>query len=186
VRPGRDMATIRLTDAPDSGYSLENFFQGYQQMTRLSERHFQTGLGMLAAGKYAEAAVRFQAAIASEKQGQVLRPQMRYRSYFGLSRALSRGAKLEDVKLCEMAAQADHFDPVLQLNLGRVYLRAGKTARALRTFRQGLRLDPKNEELLVAFRRADRRGRPVIGTLSRDHGLNRLLGRLRARFLVRA
>jgi tetratricopeptide (TPR) repeat protein len=111
---------------------------------------------------------------------------MRYRSYFGLSRALSRGAKLEDVRICEMAAEADHFDPVLQLNLGKVYLRAGKTTRALQTFRQGLRLDPNNEELLAAFRRADRRKRPVIGTLSRDNGLNRSLGRLRARFLVRA
>jgi hypothetical protein len=81
-------------------------------MTPVSERQFQVGLGLFAEGKYAEAAVRFQAAIASERQGQVLRPQMRYRSYFGLSRALSRGAKLEDVRLCEMAAETDHFDPV--------------------------------------------------------------------------
>ena len=155
-------------------------------MTRVSERHFHVGLGLLTQGRYADAAVQFQAAIASEKQGQVLRPQMRYRSYFALSRALSRGARLEDVRLCEMAAEADHFDPVLQLNLGRVYLRAGKTTRALQTFRQGLRLDPSHDELLAAFRRADRRSRPVIATLNRDHGLNRSLGCLRARFLVRA
>ena len=155
-------------------------------MTPISERHFNVGLGLLAQGKYSDAAVQFQAAIASEKQGQVLRPHMRYRSYYGLSRALSRGAKLEDVRLCEMAAEADHFDPVLQLNLGKVYLRAGKTTRALQTFRRGLRLDPLNEELLAAFRRADRRRNPVIWNLSRDHGLNRSLGRLRARFMVRA
>jgi tetratricopeptide (TPR) repeat protein len=155
-------------------------------MTQISERHFHVGLSLLAQGKYSDAAVQFQAAIASEKQGQVLRPQMQYRSYYGLCRALSRGAKLEDVKLCEMAAEADHFDPVLLLNLGRVYLRAGKTTRALRTFRRGLQLDPLNEELLAAFRHADRRRSPVIRTLSRDHGLNRSLGRLRARLLVRA
>jgi len=154
-------------------------------MTQISERHFQAGLGLLARGRYADASVQFQAAMTAEKDSQVLRPHMQYRSYFALSRALHRGAKLEDVKLCEMAAEADHFDPVLQLNLGKVYLRAGKTTRALQTFRQGLKLDPNNEELLAAFRSTDRRKRPVIGTLSRDHGLNRSLGRLRARFLVR-
>jgi tetratricopeptide (TPR) repeat protein len=154
-------------------------------MTTSSERHFNVGLSLLAQGRYADAVVRFQAAIVAEEQGQVLRPQMRYRSYFGLSRALSRGPKLEDVRLCEMAAEADHFDPVLQLNLGEVYLRAGKTTRALRTFRQGLKLDPNNAELLAAFKKADRRRKPVIASLSRDHSLNQSLGRLRARFLVR-
>jgi tetratricopeptide (TPR) repeat protein len=183
---GRAGLTYRLTPGPESGYFWNNIFQGQRQMTRISERHFQVGLGLLAQGKYADAAIRFQAAIVAEKQDQVLRPQMQYRSYFGLSRALSRGAKLEDVKLCEMAAEADHFDPVLQLNLGRVYLTAGKRTRALQTFRRGLKLDPNNDELLDAFHQADRRSRPVIATLSRDHGLNRSLGRLRHRFLVRA
>jgi len=154
-------------------------------MTAISERHFKVGLDLFARGRYADAAVRFQAAIVSEQQGQVLRPQMRYRSYFGLSRALSRGAKLEDLKLCEMAAEADHFDPILQLNLGRVYLRAGKTTRALQTFRRGLRLDPNHQELIAAFSRADRRRKPVIAGLGRDHSFNRSLGRLRARFQVR-
>lgn len=154
-------------------------------MTSTSEKHYQVGLGLLAQGRYADAAVRFQAAIVAEEQGRVLRPQMRYRSYYGLSRALSRGAKLEDLKICEMAAEADHFDPVLLLNLGKVYLRAGKTTRALHTFRRGLRLDPNNAELQTAFRQTDRRRKPVIPALSRDHGLNRSLGRLRARFLAR-
>jgi len=162
-----------------------NFFQSQRIMTTTSERHYQVGLGLLAQGRYAEAVVRFQAAIVAEEQGQVLRPQMRYRSYYGLSRALSRGPNLEDVKLCEMAAEADHFDPVLLLNLGKVYLRAGKTTRALRTFRRGLQLEPSHAELLAAFRKADRRRKPVIAVLSRDHSLNQSLGRLRARFLVR-
>lgn len=154
-------------------------------MKNVAERHFQVGMGLFTQGRYADAAVRFHAAVVSEQDGQVLRPQMRYRSYLGLSRALSRGAKLDDVKLCENAAAADHFDPVLQLNLGRVYLRAGKTTRALQTFSRGLQLDPTNRELQAAFRQADRRKKPVIGILGRDHGLNRSLGRLRARFLVR-
>ena len=183
---GLDATTNTLTGSPGTGYLLASFFLlGQRYMTAISERHFQVGLGLLAQGRYADAAVRFQAAIVSEKEGQVLRPQMRYRSYYGLSRALSRGAKLEDVKLCEMAAEADHFDPVLQLNLGRVYLRAGKTTRALRTFRRGLQLEPNNPELLTALLRADRRQKPVIPALSRDHSFNRSLGRLRARFLVR-
>jgi tetratricopeptide (TPR) repeat protein len=154
-------------------------------MATSSERHFQVGLGLFAQGRYADAAVRFQAAVFSETKTQVTRPQMRYRSYFGLSRALSRGAKLEDVKLCEMAAEADHFDPILQLNLGRVYLRAGKTTRALQAFRQGLHLDPNNRELQAAFAAADRRRKPVIPVLGRDHSVNRSLGRLRSRFVAR-
>jgi tetratricopeptide (TPR) repeat protein len=155
-------------------------------MTTAAERHFQVGLGLFTQGRYADAAVRFHAAVVSEQQGQTLRPQMRYRSYLGLSRALSRGAKLDDVKLCEKAAEADHFDPLLQLNLGRVYLKAGKTTRALQTFSRGLQLDPSNRELQAAFRQTDRRQKPVIGVLDRNHGLNRSLGRLRARFLTRS
>ena len=150
-----------------------------------AERHFQSGLGLLARRRYADAAVRFEAAIIAERQAHAVRPQMRYRSYFALSRSLAGSPTIEDVRICEEAAARDHFDPVLLLNLGQVYLRTGKTTRALLTFRRGLELEPTNEELRRAFASADRRRPPPIGALGREHPLNRSLGRLRARFGAR-
>jgi tetratricopeptide (TPR) repeat protein len=110
---------------------------------------------------------------------------MRYRSFYGLSRALSKRPTLEDVKLCEQAAAADHYDPVLLLNLGKVYLRAGKTTRALLTLERGLQLEPEHAELRALYARADRRARPVLPAIGRDHALNRSLGRLRSRLARR-
>ena len=45
--------------------------------------------------------------------------------------------------------------------------------------------EPVIRELLTAFLRADRRQKPVIPALGRDHSFNRSLGRLRAAFFPR-
>lgn len=145
------------------------------------ERHYRCGLGLLTQGRYADAAVHFHAAMLAEQEAGAVRPQMRYRSYYSLSRSLSGRLRPEELKLCEQAAAADAFDPILQLNLGKVYLRAGKTTRALQAFRRGLSLDPENAELRTMLARTDRRARPVVGGLDRDHPLNRALGRWRVR-----
>jgi tetratricopeptide (TPR) repeat protein len=145
------------------------------------ERRFRRGLELLARRRYADASVQFHAAIFVEDRQGALRPQMRYRSYYGLSRALSNRPTLEDVKLCEQAAAADNYDPVLLLNLGKVYLRAGKTTRALLTLERGLRLEPGHAELRALHAEADRRAKPVLPGIGRNHALNRSLGRLRSR-----
>jgi len=51
----------------------------------------------------------FQSAILIELQHGVRRPQMRYLSYYGLSRAQARGATPDTIQACETASRRDFF-----------------------------------------------------------------------------
>ncbi len=66
-----------------------------------------------------------------ERERSVSRPQMRYMSYYGLSLAQTKRPSRQAIKACETAATVDFFSPDLLLNLGKVYLLAGKTSKAL-------------------------------------------------------
>ena len=137
------------------------------------------GLALFAKGRYADAARRFHQAILADREAGVMRPRMRLLSYYGLSQALSGRPSIEAVRLCERAAKEDGFDATLQLNLGKIYLLTGKRTKALSAFERGLRLDPYDARLQAMLARSDRRARPVVGGLGRDHPINRSLGRLR-------
>lgn len=141
---------------------------------------YRMGLAALRVNRPGVAAEHFRTAIAAEKRRGVVRPQMRYLSYFGLSMALANRARHPAVSLCENAATTDPFDPVLQLNLGRAYLKTQRRTKAIQAFAEGLKIDPLNTQLREAFAAADRRRRPPLPWLGRDHPLNRSLGRLRA------
>lgn len=145
-----------------------------------AENQFRKGLQSLVDGDPPSAAGFFHAAIQVERQRAVARPQMRYLSYYGLALAQANGASPEAIRACEAAARRDFFNPDLLLNLGRVYLLAGKTTRALATFEQGLRLAPSHPALRAELARIDRRQQPPVAFLPRNHSVNRLLGRIRA------
>jgi tetratricopeptide (TPR) repeat protein len=149
------------------------------------EQHFQDGLNALEAGHPAEAVDHFRYAIAAEKKTGTARRQMRYVSYYGLSLVFSRRAARQGVELCEKAAARDSFDAVLQLNLGKAYRHVGRTTKALAAFERGLRLDSTNLRLSIEKSRLDRRARPFVPGLGRDHPLNRSLGRLKASLFPR-
>lgn len=144
-----------------------------------SEIHFRKGLVALSGGDYVEAARHFKSAIAIERQRGVVSPQMRYLSYFGLASALAHGTTPEAIQACERAARTEFHNPELQLNLGRVYLMAGRTTKALVTFERGLRLDPHHQILREEFVRLDRRRSPILPFLGRSHPMNRWLGKMR-------
>jgi tetratricopeptide (TPR) repeat protein len=137
-------------------------------------------------GDSAAAAEQFQAAILIEVQHGVRRPQMRYLSYYGLSRAQAEGATPQTIQACETAARRDFFNPDLLLNLGRVFLLAGKTTKALATFQRGLDLAPKHKGLLAEFKKLDRREAPPLMIVSRSNPLNKVLGKLRYALRARA
>src|SRR5258706_15795753 len=99
-----------------------------------AENSFRRGLVALVDGDPATAADHFHASILIEVQHGVTRPQMRYLSYYGLSRAQAHGATAQTIQACETASRRDFFSPELLLNLGRVYLLAGKTAEAVGAF----------------------------------------------------
>lgn len=151
-----------------------------------AENSFRRGLVALVDGDPATAADHFHAAILIEVQHGVTRPQMRYLSYYGLSRAQAHGATAQTIQACETAARRDFFSPELLLNLGRVYLLAGKMTKALATFHRGLELSPKHRGLLAEYTKFDRREAPPLMIVARSNPLNKVLGKLRASVRTRA
>ena len=145
-----------------------------------AENCFKKGLVALAEGRPAEASAMFEAAMVIERERSVSRPQMRYLSYYGLSLAQTKRPTRQAIKACETAANVDFFSPDLLLNLGKVYLLAGKTTKALATWERGARIAPNYKAIRLELQKADRRSLPPIAALRRSHPLNRLLGKLRA------
>lgn len=151
-----------------------------------AENSFKKGLAALRDGKPDEAVASFKAAMQIEREIGAARPQMKYLSYYGVSYAQAYGANREALKACESAVKKDFLNATLFLNLGRVYLIAGKLTRALAAFEHGLRISPSHKELRVELAKVDRRSQPPIPFFSRSHPLNIWLGKLRARFFLRS
>jgi hypothetical protein len=149
------------------------------------EEHYRKGRLALSSRKPREAATHFQKAIEREREIGVLRPQMRYLSFLGLSMAAGHKPDHRAVACCEHAATTEPNDPELLLNLGRVYYLAGLPTRSLAAIERGLRVEPDHAGLLGLRRKVDRRTRPFLPSLGRDHPLNRSLGRLRAALFPR-
>jgi tetratricopeptide (TPR) repeat protein len=95
---------------------------------------------------------------------------------------LARVGRLKEaVDTCRLAAKRDSRNPIVQLNLARVYLAAGSRRRALEALNRGLDGAPKNPDLRALEVEMGQRHRPVIGFLSRDNPVNIALGRARYR-----
>jgi len=144
-----------------------------------AQQAFRDGLSALERGTPAAAAARFRLALNLERQGCLKRRQLEYLSWFSLSTAMAHGVTSECIRACETAARRNLLDPDMQLNLGRVYLLAGRATAALAAFERGLRLSPGHVRLLAERESAERRAPPVIRRLSRAHALNWILGHVR-------
>lgn len=86
-----------------------------------------------------------------------------------------------------MAGEAlaqEPYNPAFCLNLGRVYLLAGRREDAVRTFRQGVAYT-KDQNLIDELEKLGIRKAPVFRRLHRDHFLNRYLGLLLSRLGLR-
>ena len=140
-----------------------------------AENLFKKGLVALVEGDPGRATSHFEWAMHIERDRGVERPQMRYLSYYGLGLALSRKPSSDAVRTCETAARVDFFNPDFHFNLGKVYLIAGKTTKALAAFERGLRLAPSHAGLRIEMDKVERRSRPAIPWLGRNHVLNKRL-----------
>jgi Tfp pilus assembly protein PilF len=146
-----------------------------------AENNFRDGLAALVAGSPEEASTLFENAMRAEKRHKVTKPQMRYLSSFGLSVAMSRGGRCRDaLRACETAVHNEHYNADLLFNLGKVYLLAGRTSKAMTVFAKGLKLDSNHRGIRAAMDNGDRRKRPPIGWLKRSHPVNSFLGRIRS------
>ena len=127
---------------------------------------------------YTAAAELFRHALDLDRQ-RSKRPEMRYLSYYGLclaSAGLSQSLALE---ACKKAVSSQQGDPILHLNLGRVYSMAGKPSLAMKAFETGLAETPDHRILAKELAAIDRRAKPPIAFLARSHPLNEFLGRRR-------
>jgi tetratricopeptide (TPR) repeat protein len=98
-------------------------------------------------------------------------------SLMGYSLAKESGRLKEGIALCEKAItlspnQAEHY-----LNLGRIYLLANKKEPAIRIFKTGLRIR-KDQRIISELRGLGIRKPPVLRSLSRDHLINVVAGKV--------
>ena len=140
---------------------------------------FKQGMKLLQNGQSVEAVEYLRHAAELNQQNPY------YLSFLGLSVARAQRKWAAAVKLCETALSLRRSEPQLYLNLAEVYVSAGRRDDAVAVLDRSLmylRVDTR-----IRRARADlgRRCSPVLSFLDRAHFLNRSLGKLRHRVLVR-
>lgn len=132
------------------------------------EKLFASGLKALDQGDTLSALALFEKAMQKEDKPE-------YCSYLALCIAKERGQFQLAVTLCEKAKAREPHNPVHYLNLGKLYLYAGKRADAIRAFREGLSRE-KDQGIIDELNKLGTRKPPVIPFLKRSNPVNRLLG----------
>jgi tetratricopeptide (TPR) repeat protein len=154
--------------------------------TTTAQQCYSRGLAAMAEGHHTVAADLFREALRLDERGGPARRDMRFLSYYGLSLAQAHKATPAAINACEVAVQYEPGKPSLLLNLGRVYVIAGKTTQALSCFERGLALSPGHRSLQLALAAVDRRGKPMLPRLARSHPLNRWAGCVVAKWRSRS
>lgn len=108
-------------------------------------------------------------------------------SYYGCLVAIVENNPKEGIKICEdaiirldnsMPFGSEFFYPVFYLNLGRAYLKDNKKKEAIIAFKEGLRNDSENHDLLWELKKLGTRKKPVVPFLKRSNPINRYIGML--------
>jgi len=105
-------------------------------------------------------------------------------SYFSYCIATERGQISEALKLCNDALSQEPDYPAHYLNLGRIYLHAGKKEEALSALRKGLSYG-ENPSIKFLLEKIGTRKKPLFPFLPRNSFLNRYLGLLLHRLKLR-
>ncbi len=99
-------------------------------------------------------------------------------SYYGVCLAKVRHRYREAVEYCEVSLKHSLVDPEHRLNLALIYLERDDRSRAVRALKAGLKVQPDHVGIHRLFDQIGRRGSPVLPFLSRDNGVNVVLGKL--------
>lgn len=140
--------------------------------TELSHRTFLRGLEYLRRNHLPEAANAFRCLFKEDPNNPL------YLSYYGLILALLEENFQDGINFCRAAILLAACESELYINLGRVYARAGQRKKALETLVEGLKYATEKGQLLAEMKRIGCRRKPVLAFLSRDHFLNKSLGKL--------
>src|ERR1700740_1981968 len=159
--------------------SLESATQKPRGMTEDSLVEFKEGVELLKNDYPDKAAAIFKRAFESDKYNPY------YISFLGLAIARAEQKWNQALELCETAVQLKPKEIQFHLNLGEVCALAGERERTLDTLDHALRLCGNDERLKRARKKADSRRAPLLAFLGRDNFLNRALGKLRHRILMK-
>ncbi len=138
----------------------------------LTQQIFLQGLDYLRKNRIPEAANAFRRVFKIDPENP------RHLSYYGLAVALADGNVQDAINFCRAAILRAAYEPEFYVNLCRVYTKAGQRKKALEALVEGLNFDKNNALLRMEMKRLGARRKPLLSFLSRDHILNRSLGRL--------
>ncbi len=142
-----------------------------------AEKLFNAGLELLAQGNTLSALSCFEKAAQVED-----RPV--YTCHLALCIAKERGQFQLAVALCEKAIGREPQNPVHYLNLGRIFVIAGKKENAIKTFREGLRYE-KDQQIIDELERLGTRKPPIVPFIRRNNPINKYLGILMTKLRLR-
>ncbi len=137
-------------------------------LERGGKKLFTHGLEALEQGNTDSAEAFFKRAIE-------LNDRPEYWSYLAVCIAKGQGRLELAFNLCEKAMAREPENTLHYLNLGKIYLTAGKKADAIRTFNEGLALGT-NQEITEELNKLGIRKPPPFSSLDRDHPANKYLG----------
>lgn len=103
-----------------------------------------------------------------------------YRSYFGLCLAHAERDYERAIRACRQATMVLSKDPVLRVNLGKVYKLAGDKAAAHKEFVRAWELNNEHPSTAAELARMGIRRPPFFTFLPRLNFVNRYLGLVRA------
>ena len=142
-----------------------------------AEEHFKNGLSFLAKDNIPDAFEAFRKAYESNSN------TARYISYYGLCIALYTEDIETGLELCTRAIRTEFFRSEYYLNLGKAFVKAGKKQSAINTFRKGLRIDKKNEDIKKELEKMGIRAKPIIPFMARSNPINKYIGILFRRII---
>mgnify|MGYP001556129144 CR=1 FL=1 len=139
-----------------------------------SQTLLELGIGNLHRNNYIEALHYFEKACSALPHDH---PRCAYyQSFIGLAKVLQED--MGGLETCRLAADRYDRDPDIWCNLAKSEFHIGNRRRAFDAINKGLSVSPHHTELKVFKYLIDSRRRPVIEFLSRDNGINRMLGKI--------
>lgn len=142
---------------------------------------FLNGLDFYYAGDFRSALGCFGKAARQTERGSCF--NRLYQVYYGLVQLML--GDLSAIDLCRYAAHFEQYEADVHYVLALAELRLGNRQRAVNAIRSGLLIDSQHSRLKKLRRQIGQRRTPFFKSLSRDHCLNRVMGRILVRDRLR-
>jgi len=142
----------------------------------------QEGIASCRQGRWEEGVRVLYAVVGTHPQANEI-PSLAY-SYLGYGLASLKAKYRDGMLLCRLGIRKDPAEAENYFNLARTCFLRGRRRMAVSALNRGLRLSPRNPELLKLRDVLGRRQPPVVPFLHRGHTINCFLGKLRSRKVI--